>query len=376
MTRVLVVDDEPQILRALRINLRARQYEVNIAATGTEALTVAAAHPPDLVILDLGLPDMDGVEVIGGLRGWTAVPIIVLSGRADSTDKVDALDAGADDYVTKPFGMDELLARMRAAVRRTPAAEAPPRVRLGDLVVDLAAKRVTRNAGTEGHPRPGADAGPGGAARAGDAGGSGDTGSAGGADGANRAGDTDGADGANRAGDTGGADGANRAGDTGGMGGANRAGDTGGADGANRAGDTGGADGANRAGGAGGAAGARDAGGAADGADAGEAGGAGPQPDGDIRLTPTEWHLLEVLLRNPGKLLSRRQLLNDVWGPGYDNASGNLRLYMAQLRRKLEPDPARPRWLVTEPGMGYRYQPPDPAERAADSAETAGTTGT
>jgi two-component system KDP operon response regulator KdpE len=259
MTRVLVVDDEPQILRALRINLRARQYEVNIAATGTEALNMAAAHPPDLVILDLGLPDMDGTDVIGGLRGWTAVPIIVLSGRADSTDKVDALDAGADDYVTKPFGMDELLARMRAAVRRTPAAEAPPRVVLGNLVVDLAAKRVTREPTGESGPRYEAE---------------------------------------------------------------------------------------------------------------GSAGDTGPQPDGDIRLTPTEWHLLEVLLRNPGKLLSRRQLLNDVWGPGYDNAAGNLRLYMAQLRRKLEPDPARPRWLITEPGMGYRYQPPDPADRATEAAGT------
>jgi two-component system KDP operon response regulator KdpE len=261
MTRVLVVDDEPQILRALRINLRARQYEVNVAATGTEALEVAAAHPPDLVILDLGLPDIDGLEVIGGLRGWTAVPIIVLSGRADSTDKVEALDAGADDYVTKPFGMDELLARMRAAVRRTPAAEAPPRVRLGDLVVDLAAKRVTREPAGGGTTRSDEDEA--------------------------------------------------------------------------------------------------------------AAGGGGPQADGDIRLTPTEWHLLEVLLRNPGKLLSHRQLLHEVWGPGYDNAGGNLRLYMAQLRRKLEPDPARPRWLITEPGMGYRYQPPDPDRRAAESAETA-----
>src|SRR6202046_2537608 len=144
MTRVLVVDDEPQILRALRINLRAREYDVSTPAVGPRALEEAAAHPPDLVILDLGLPDMDGVDVIGGLRGWTAVPIIVLSGRADSSDKVEALDAGADDYVTKPFGMDELLARMRAAVRRTPAAEAPPRVQLGDLVIDLAAKRVIR----------------------------------------------------------------------------------------------------------------------------------------------------------------------------------------------------------------------------------------
>src|SRR5438045_6343430 len=224
MTRVLVVDDEPQILRALRINLRVRDYEVHVAATGAEALEMAGRYPPDLVILDLGLPDLDGVEVIKGLRGWTRAPIIVLSGRADSVDKVEALDAGADDYVTKPFGVEELLARMRAAVRRTGTPEDLPRIRLGDLVVDLAAKRVIR------------------------------------------------------------------------------------------------------------------------------------QGD-DVRLTPTEWHLLEVLLQNPGKLLSRNQLLTEVWGPGYADATGNLRLYMAQLRRKLEPDPARPRWLITEPGMGYRYQP-------------------
>ncbi|HEV2935206.1 MAG TPA: response regulator [Streptosporangiaceae bacterium] len=239
MTRVLVVDDEPQILRALRINLRVREYEVHVAATGAEALTMASRYPPDLVILDLGLPDLDGVEVIQGLRGWTKAPIIVLSGRADSTDKVEALDAGADDYITKPFGVEELLARMRAAVRRTGAAEDQPRIRLGDLVVDLAAKRVTRQAAV---PAGGSPAG------------------------------------------------------------------------------------------------------------------AGSQPE-DIRLTPTEWHLLEVLLRNPGKLLSRSQLLTEVWGPGYADATGNLRLYMAQLRRKLEPDPARPRWLITEPGMGYRYEP-------------------
>ena len=283
MTRVLVVDDEPQILRALRINLRARRYEVTTAANGTQALDEAAAHPPDLVILDLGLPDMDGVDVIGGLRGWTAVPIIVLSGRADSNDKVEALDAGADDYVTKPFGMDELLARMRAAVRRTPAAEAPPRVRLGDLVIDLAAKRVTRQPAEQAIPAvPGAapataglpvDAGLG--------------------EGESRIRSEE-----------------------------------------------------------------RTA-----------ASGADPQPEGDVRLTPTEWHLLEVLLRNPGKLLSHRQLLNDVWGPGYDNAGGNLRLYMAQLRRKLERDPARPRWLITEPGMGYRYQPPEPGERPVQPSE-------
>jgi two-component system KDP operon response regulator KdpE len=244
---VLVVDDEPQILRALRINLRVRDYEVHVAATGTEALEVAGRYPPDLVILDLGLPDLDGVEVIQGLRGWTKAPIIVLSGRADSLDKVEALDAGADDYVTKPFGVEELLARMRAAVRRTGIPEDLPRIRLGELVVDLAAKRVVRQA-----PVP-AGLDPAGEAPAGEA------------------------------------------------------------------------------------------------------------PAEGIRLTPTEWHLLEVLLRNPGKLLSRNQLLTEVWGPGYADATGNLRLYMAQLRRKLEPDPARPRWLITEPGMGYRYQPdPDP----------------
>jgi two-component system, OmpR family, KDP operon response regulator KdpE len=225
VTRVLIVDDEPQILRALRINLRVRQYDVDTAATGTQALEQAARHPPDLVILDLGLPDLDGTEVIAGLRGWTSAPIIVLSGRTDGLDKVEALDAGADDYVTKPFAMEELLARMRAVGRRIHPGPEEPRVALGELTVDLAAKRVISQAGD------------------------------------------------------------------------------------------------------------------------------------DIRLTPTEWHLLEVLLRHPGKLLSQKQLLTEVWGPGYADSSGNLRLYMAQLRRKLEPNPARPRWLLTEPGMGYRYQP-------------------
>jgi two-component system KDP operon response regulator KdpE len=227
MTRVLVVDDEPQIVRALRINLRVRQYDVTTAASGAQALAEAARHPPDVVILDLGLPDLDGVEVIAGLRGWTSAPIIVLSGRADAVDKVEALDAGADDYVTKPFAMDELLARIRAVSRRASDGADQPAVRIGDLVIDLAAKTVSRDGGG---------------------------------------------------------------------------------------------------------------------------------PDG-IRLTPTEWHLLTVLLRHPGKLLSQRQLLQEVWGPGYADAAGNLRLYMAQLRRKLEPDPARPRWLITEPGMGYRFQP-------------------
>ena len=183
----------------------------------------------------------------------------MLSGRADSVDKVEALDAGADDYITKPFGVEELLARMRAAVRRTGAVEDLPKIQLGHLVVDLAAKRVTRQA----------------------------TVPAGG-------------------------------------------------------GDQAGAD------------------------PAGSRRRRRPAQADDIRLTPTEWHLLEVLLRNPGKLLSRNQLLTEVWGPGYADATGNLRLYMAQLRRKLEPDPARPRWLITEPGMGYRYQPsPEPADPAA-----------
>ena len=226
MTRVLVVDDEPQIVRAVRINLRARDYEVRTAATGAEALAEAARHPPDLVILDLGLPDLDGVDVIAGLRGWTDVPIIVLSGRSDSADKVEALDAGADDYVTKPFGVDELLARMRAATRRTSSADATPEVSFGGTTVDLSARTVRG-------------------------------------------------------------------------------------------------------------------------------------PDGDIHLTPTEWSLLEQLVRHPGRLLSHHQLLTQVWGPGYENAHGSLRLYMAQLRKKLEPDPARPRYLRTEPGMGYRFDPVD-----------------
>ncbi|MEV4061470.1 response regulator [Nonomuraea dietziae] len=222
MTRVLVVDDEPQILRALRINLAAREYEVAVAEDGNAALRQAAGWHPDLVILDLGLPDLDGVEVIHGLRGWTSVPIIVLSGRAGSADKVDALDAGADDYVTKPFGIDELLARIRAVTRRTNQHETEPAtVRIGDHVVDLATKTIS----------------------------------------------------------------------------------------------------------------------------------------GGVRLTPTEWHFLELLLRNPGKLISQRQVLTEVWGSAYQKETNYLRQYMAQLRRKLERDPARPDHLLTEPGMGYRFQP-------------------
>ncbi|GLY54035.1 response regulator [Lentzea sp. NBRC 102530] len=225
MTKVLVVDDEPQIVRALRINLAARGYEVLTASDGTTALRLAADGKPDVVVLDLGLPDMNGTDVIAGLRGWTTMPIIVLSARTDSADKVDALDAGADDYVTKPFGMDELLARLRAAVRRsaTTGPEDEPVVQTASFAVDLAAKRVLK-----------------------------------------------------------------------------------------------------------------------DGA--------------EVHLTPTEWGLLEVLARNAGKLVAQKQLLREVWGPAYDKETHYLRVYLAQLRRKLEPEPARPRHLLTEPGMGYRFE--------------------
>ncbi|WP_424188661.1 response regulator [Actinokineospora sp. G85] len=223
MTRVLVVDDEPQIVRALRINLTARGYEVVTAADGAGALRAAADRRPDVVILDLGLPDLDGAEVIEGIRGWTAVPIIVLSARTDSADKVSALDAGADDYVTKPFGMDELLARLRAAVRRAAPVEERAVVETASFVVDLAAKKVRR----------------------------------------------------------------------GGV---------------------------------------------------------------DVHLTPTEWGLLEILARNPGKLVSQRLLLREVWGEKYEGETQYLRVYLAQLRRKLEDEAARPRHLITEAGMGYRLE--------------------
>lgn len=224
MTKVLVVDDELPLRRALGINLRARGYEVALAENGAAALRLAADAHPDVVLLDLGLPDIDGLEVIAGIRGWSAVPIIVLSARRVSDDKVEALDAGADDYVTKPFGMDELLARLRAAVRRGRPSEADSVVSTADFSVDLAAKRVRR-----------------------------------------------------------------------------------------------------------------------DGA--------------DVRLTPTEWGLLEILVRNPGRLVGQKQLLREVWGPSYEDATHYLRIYIAQLRRKLEADPAHPRHLLTEAGMGYRFEP-------------------
>jgi two-component system KDP operon response regulator KdpE len=222
VTRVLVVDDEPQILRALRINLVARHYEVAVAPDGASALREAAEFRPDLVLLDLGLPDMDGADVIHGLRGWTTVPIVVLSGRAGSDDKVEALDAGADDYVTKPFDIDELLARVRAVTRRSgPHEVEQARIMIGDHEVDLSAQRIS----------------------------------------------------------------------------------------------------------------------------------------GDLRLTPTEWQILQILLRNPGKLITQRRLLTEVWGTQFVKETHYLRQYMAQLRRKLERDPARPAHLITEPGMGYRFTP-------------------
>jgi two-component system sensor histidine kinase KdpD len=223
MTRVLVVDDEPSILRALRINLSAREYDVSTAVDGTTGLAAVARDRPDVIILDLGLPDMDGTEVIHGVRGWTSIPIIVLSAWGQESQKVAALDAGADDYVTKPFGMDELLARLRAAVRRAAPAPDEPVVATADFTVDLAAKQVVRSDGSA------------------------------------------------------------------------------------------------------------------------------------VRLTPTEWQVLEILVRNSGRLVTQKQLLREVWGPAYETESNYLRVYLAQLRRKLEPEPSRPRYLLTESGMGYRF---------------------
>lgn len=226
--RVLVVDDEVQIVRALAINLQALGYHVDTAASGEEALRLAASNRPDVVILDLGLPGIDGVEVIRGLRGWSGAPIIVLSVRAEEREKIAALEAGADDYVTKPFGMGELVARLRAALRRSSVNDdAAPVIRTDHFVVDLAAKRVTKPEGTE------------------------------------------------------------------------------------------------------------------------------------IRLTPTEWGIVEVLATNPRKLITQVQLLKEVWGPNYGEETNYLRVFMAQIRRKLEPDPGHPRYFITEPGMGYRLEAGD-----------------
>ena len=224
MTRILVVDDEPQILRALSINLRARGYEVDLAANGEQALQLAARDHPDLVVLDLGLPGIDGVEVIEGLRGWSSVPIVVLSVRDREADKVAALDAGADDYVTKPFGMNELLARMRAALRRVTPVDEPVVIETGDFTIDLAAKRALRDGS-------------------------------------------------------------------------------------------------------------------------------------DVRLTATEWQIVEILVRNAGRLVTQRQLLQAVWGPKYESETHYLRVYVGQIRRKLEPTPSEPRYFLTAARMGYRFEP-------------------
>jgi two-component system KDP operon response regulator KdpE len=222
--KVLLADDDPQILRALRITLTARGYDVTTASDGRAAVDAAAKTHPDLVVLDLGMPGLTGIEVIEALRGWTQVPILVVSGRTESWDKVEALDAGADDYVTKPFQADELLARIRALTRRTPEPGGEPVVVFGDVTVDLSAHVVRRNGAT-------------------------------------------------------------------------------------------------------------------------------------VRLTPTEWKLLEVLVRNPGRLVTREHLLTEVWGPQYTSDTGYLRLYLSQLRKKLEPEPSVPRYLLTEAGMGYRFSP-------------------
>jgi two-component system KDP operon response regulator KdpE len=221
--RILVVDDEHQIGRTLELNLAARGYAVDLAGTGELALEVARRRHPDLVVLDLGLPGIDGIDVVHGLRAWSAVPILVLSARDGEAAKVAALDAGADDYVTKPFGMNELLARVRAALRRAAPPEDEARTVTDHFTVDLAAKRITTAAG-------------------------------------------------------------------------------------------------------------------------------------EVRLTPTQWELVEVLVRNRGRLVSQRQLLQSVWGPGYGDESHYLRVFMAQIRRKLEPDPSHPRYFITEPGAGYRFE--------------------
>jgi two-component system, OmpR family, KDP operon response regulator KdpE len=230
VTRVLVVDDDHQLLRALRIALSARGYDVTVAQDAASGLAAAERTPPDLVIVDLGLPDMDGVSIVASLRGWSTSPIIVLSARLTEQAKINALDAGADDYVTKPFAMGELLARIRAALRRATPQDQAPVVRTDAFAIDLAAKRAVGSDGAE------------------------------------------------------------------------------------------------------------------------------------VRLTPTEWHLLEVLVRHPDRLVTHQQLLHEVWGPRYETETNYLRVHIANLRRKLEPDPSRPRYLRTDPGLGYRFTP-DPSSQ-------------
>jgi two-component system, OmpR family, KDP operon response regulator KdpE len=224
MTRILVVDDETQIRRALEVNLRTRGYDVDLAATGEDALALAAAHLPDIVLLDLGLPGVDGIDVIRGLRGWTDLPIIVISARQDDVDKVAALDAGADDYVTKPFSISELLARVRAALRRHSPLPDEPNITTADFAIDLQSQRVTREGA-------------------------------------------------------------------------------------------------------------------------------------DVHLTPTEWAIVAYMARHAGRLVTQRQLLQRVWGPAYETETNYLRVHLAAIRRKLEPNPSQPRYFLTEPGVGYRFEP-------------------
>lgn len=224
MTGILVVDDDPHLLKALKITLQAHGYSVDTAPDGRSALLAATRNPPGLVVLDLGLPDMDGAAVLTELRRWSSAPVLVLSARHGSADKVDALDAGADDYITKPFGLEELLARLRALLRRAPEAAEAPTVTTAEFTVDLGQRVVTRN---------------------------------------------------------------------------------------------------------------------------GES----------VRLTPTEWSILELLVRNPGKLITQQQILSTVWGPAYAKEANYLRVYIAQLRRKLEADTGNPRHLLTEAGIGYRFRP-------------------
>jgi two-component system KDP operon response regulator KdpE len=220
-----MIDDEPLILKPLALNLKARGYDLALATTAAEGLRIAADGQPDVVLLDLGLPDLDGVEVVKRLRAWSNVPIIVLSVRSAEREKVAAFDAGADDYVTKPFGMDELLARLRAALRRSREPDDDPLVTTAHFTIDLAAARVVDASGDE------------------------------------------------------------------------------------------------------------------------------------IHLTPTEWRIVEHLVRHPGRLVAQRALLQAVWGPSYESETHYLRVYLAQVRRKLEPDPAQPRYFITEAGLGYRFEP-------------------
>ena len=227
MSKILVVEDEAPLRRALRIFLEAHDYEVVLAASGREGLDLAAREHPDVVILDLGLPDMDGVAVAAALRGWSTVPIVVLSARDAEPVKVAALDAGADDYVTKPFAMNEFLARLRAALRRAAPTEQERVITTADFTIDLGAKQIH-------------------------------------------------------------------------------------------------------------------------------------QDDSEVHLTPTEWQIVEVLSRNRGRLVTQQQLLQQVWGPQYERETHYLRIYMSQIRRKLEPDPSRPRYFITEPGMGYRFVMEEP----------------